>query len=144
VDLLLFDLLLVPELNEESSMNHRVTTWRSLGLVALALVFSLSTLACSWSVPADPGLNFLRRTRPEAAPQQAATPVADSGYVRVADDSGARALYMDHCSRCHAPFDPSAVTAAQWPMYVAKYGPRAGLFGANRERVLRWLQANGQ
>jgi hypothetical protein len=57
-------------------------------------------------------------------------------------DPGARAIYLDRCSRCHEPFDPSYAPASQWPMFVARYGPRAGLVGHDRDRVLAWLQAN--
>ena len=100
--------------------------------------------ACAWSVPADPGL--VVECRPcgpgPCGRVPAATPGAPVG--RVAADDGARAIYLDRCSRCHEAFPPSHATPAQWPIFVRKYGPRAGLFGEERERVIRWLQANSR
>ena len=37
--------------------------------------------------------------------------------------------------------EPRHATPAQWPGLVRTYGPRAGLFGEDRARVTRWLQA---
>ncbi|MDA1193697.1 MAG: hypothetical protein O2894_00780 [Planctomycetota bacterium] len=107
-----------------------------LGAALLPLV-----AACAWQVPADPGLNFKYRSR-ASQPAAFVSAPAEQVSVSAASDEGARALYLDHCSRCHQPFDPQSVPAAQWPLYVAKYAPRAGLFGTDRSRVLAWLQAN--
>jgi len=111
-----------------------------LVLFALLTTACVCLQACSWSVPADPGLNAQRRTRtrgtPPAPPARADAPIGGDR------DEGARALYLNHCSRCHAPFPPTHVSADRWPVFVAKYGPQAGLFGEDRARVLRWLQAN--
>jgi hypothetical protein len=102
--------------------------------------------ACTWSVPADPGENARLRaglpawTVPATNP---ATPAAGDAraYPRPAPDDGAKAIYLARCSACHEPFAPTHVSAGEWPTYVAKYGPRAGLFGQERARVLAWLQA---
>jgi hypothetical protein len=59
-------------------------------------------------------------------------------------DDGARAIYLQRCSQCHEPFSPRHASPAEWPGLVRKYGPRAGLFGDERGRVLRWLQANAR
>ena len=125
-------------------MNHRISMWRSLGLAAFTPALALAAAACSWQVPADPGLNYAQRTRPPEVARGLTAPPTKQEVARAGEDPQARALYLNHCSRCHAPFDPRAIPAGQWPMYVAKYGPRAGLFGADRARVLAWLQANAQ
>lgn len=116
-----------------------------------ALVLCVCALgACAWSVPADPGLNALRRSRAgaDALSAPGASDVARPAPTQVlggaASDDGARSAYLAKCSQCHAPWPPTHATAAEWPGYVRKYGPRAGLFGAERERVLRWLQANAR
>ena len=122
-------------------MTHPTNTIRALALlVLLAPVLT----ACRWSVPADPGRNYQLRSRPAATEVAAYAPAPGQApaVAEAAHDDGARALYMSHCGRCHEPFDPGAVEASAWPFYVQKYGPRAGLFGANRTRVLAWLQAN--
>jgi hypothetical protein len=96
--------------------------------------------ACAWSVPADPGVNSARR----GGPPRAAAPTPEDGAPALraaAPDDGARTTYLTRCGRCHEPFPPSHATASEWPRLVRKYGPRAGLFGAERERVLRWLRA---
>ena len=61
-----------------------------------------------------------------------------------ATDDGTRAVYMQRCGQCHEPFSPRHASAAEWPGYVRKYGPRAGLFGEERDRVVRWLMANAR
>ncbi len=109
-----------------------------LALLVLALA------ACAWSVPADPGLNAAERADAAAAPAAAEPAVTSSRAPAAADDPEARAIYLQRCSRCHEPFSPTHLSAAQWPIYVARYAPRAGLYGAERERVLRWLQANAR
>jgi len=122
-------------------MNQR--TLRTLGLAAVFYGAAV-VAACSWQVPADPGLNYEQRTRAPAVARGLTAPPTSEEIARAGEDPQARALYMNHCGRCHAPFDPRAVAASQWPMYVKKYAPRAGLFGADRDRVLAWLQANAR
>jgi cytochrome c553 len=107
----------------ESLTEFRVRRARACAALLLGCAAIVFAGACSWSVPADPALNA----------QTAAW-----------DDPGARALYMDRCGRCHEPWPTTHVTAAEWPRYVARYGPEAGLFGADRARVLRWLQAHAR
>ncbi|MFO0931791.1 MAG: hypothetical protein U1E39_03680 [Planctomycetota bacterium] len=106
--------------------------------VAAALALLPVLAACAWSVPADPGRNVRERGTP-AAP---AAPTARTASVATAvPDDGTRALYERKCGQCHAPFSPRHATPAQWPGLVRHYGPRAGLFGEDRARVLRYLQA---
>ena len=40
---------------------------------------------------------------------------------------------MARCGQCHAPFSPRHASADEWPTFVRKYGPRAGLFGEDSE-----------
>ena len=107
----------------------------------VGLVFLLAS-ACSWAVPADPGLNTQLRGGSDWVLAEA-DPVSPGDVDRsAASDVGARAIYLRKCSQCHEPFHPADLPAAAWPAAVAKYGPRAGLFGAERQRVLDWLMAN--
>ena len=109
-------------------------------ILAAALVASLSA-ACSWSVPADPGLNSQQRSRAQSRVQ---TVSFEPGRSAQAHDPGAETLYYEHCSRCHVAFHPTHLTAAEWPRYVRRYAPRANLHGENRQRVQRWLMANAR
>lgn len=119
----------------------------SLGLLATAAVLSA---ACAWSVPANPGINARERGRAEEA-DLSLSPTRGPGAPAPAaviggggNDAATRALYLTKCGQCHAPWSPRHATAAEWPSLVRKYGPRAGLFGEDRERVLRYLQANAR
>src|SRR5262245_2399706 len=119
----------------------------ALSLFALLSVAALA--ACAWSVPADPGENARLRAGPPAwtvSPEGPVSAAASDARAlpQQGPDDGARAVYLARCSACHEPFAPTHVSAAEWPRYVAKYGPRAGLFGEERARVLRWLQANSR
>ena len=106
--------------------------------------------ACAWSVPANPGLNARERGRVEEADLSGApaggpaTPAPAAGIGGGGNDAATRALYLAKCGQCHAPWSPRHATAAEWPSLVRKYGPRAGLFGEDRERVVRYLQANAR
>ncbi len=51
----------------------------------------------------------------------------------------AQAVYRARCSLCHPPWHPTDFTPAEWPRYVRKYGPRAGLTRAERDAVLAFL-----
>lgn len=115
---------------------------RALGFV-LALATPSLLAACAWSVPADPGRNAAERTRPATPPPPSAARVGGAPAFRAADDA-TRALYEERCGRCHAPFDPRHATPDQWPGLVRRYGPRAGLFGEERARVLAWLVARAR
>ena len=123
-------------------MNHANTTYRFASVLILGAVPCLLMMACSgFSVPADPGL---RAKMYGSASDGAAAPVAATATRTAVADEGARTLYLNHCGTCHEPFDPRSMAAGDWPRFVRKYGPRAGLFGTNRARVLAWLQANAR
>lgn len=115
---------------------------RPAATITTGLFLLLAASACSWSVPADPGLNSKLRSRSTFTQTGTAKTAQQAAGINDADDPGAAALYYDHCSRCHAPFAPTYVSAGEWPRYVRRYAPRAGLYGADRQRVLTWLQAN--
>jgi cytochrome c5 len=112
--------------------------------LARALVGALLAtplVACAWSVPADPGRNVRERGHVDATVASAPAARARATAPIAAGDDGTRALYERKCGQCHAPFSPRHATPAQWPGLVRNYGPRAGLFGEERARVTRWLQA---
>lgn len=122
---------------------HPTRTAPRLLLRLLPVLAACAPLAaCTWSVPADPGRNVRERgtvtAPPAAAPATAASATTSSAAL---PDDGTRALYERKCGQCHAPFAPRHATPAQWPGLVRNYGPRAGLFGEERTRVLRYLQS---
>lgn len=120
-------------------MNTSLRTTRARALAVLVCCFAS---ACSWAVPAEPGLNTQLRGGADWVLAEA-DPIRSPDVDRAAaTDVGARTLYIRKCSQCHEPFAPTDLPAAAWPAAVAKYGPRAGLFGAERQRVLDWLMAN--
>ena len=51
----------------------------------------------------------------------------------------AEAVYRARCALCHPPWSPSDFSPAEWPRYVEKYAPRAGLTRAERDAVLAYL-----
>jgi cytochrome c5 len=111
---------------------------RLAGLLALA---ALPVATACWSVPADPGANARLRSRAHApGAAVAGAPAAAAGEGAV--DAGAAGVYYTRCAQCHEAYPPGAFSAGEWPLYVDRYGPRAGLYGGERARVLRWLQAN--
>lgn len=110
------------------------------GVVGLLVLIAGMVTSCAWSVPASPGRNALLRTPPAPAPT---VPTSSASAPSSADPATER-LYVTRCGRCHVPHPPSSHTAGDWPFYVNRYGPRAGLFGEERRRVLAWLQANAR
>ena len=123
---------------------------RVLAGYGLLATLAVVTSACAWSVPADPGRNALLRGHAAGTDADEA-PIRTPGGAAPAEvlggnapDAGARALYLTKCSQCHEPFSPRHASAAEWPALVRRYGPRAGLFGEDRERVLHYLQANAR
>jgi hypothetical protein len=125
-------------------MSRRLTPW----LASVLLLVAVSHATGCWSVPADPGENARLRTR-RPAPSQA--PIAatrgsagGSGGGASGVDPAAESIYYSKCSQCHEAFPPEMFSAGEWPLYVDRYGPRAGLYGAERASVLRWLQANAR
>jgi hypothetical protein len=123
-------------------MKIRPTHEPAIVFGALMSVIALLLTACTWSVPADPGLNARLRGGDHAAANAPGAML--SGAPDGSADAGAGRLYVEHCARCHEPVPPASIAAADWPRYVRRYGPRAGLFGTERARVLRWLQAQSQ
>lgn len=108
--------------------------------LAVFLILSGVLTGCAWSVPASPGKNALART-----PEQPAEMVPTAASMpRAPADPATEALYLSRCGRCHVAHRPTAYAAGAWPFYVSKYGPRAGLFGEERARVLAWLQASAR
>jgi len=116
------------------------TTGMRVAAVFAALYFVL-TSACAWSVPADPGLNALRRNPPQTT---SVAQTDDEGVTTPRSDPQVAAIYYRKCSQCHEPYHPTYLPASLWPAYVRKYAPRAGLFGRDRQRVLAWLQAHAR
>ncbi len=116
-------------------------------LVVILGVAFLSA-GCSWSVPASPGRNYSSRTPRTTAeippPSGSGHELAPGHTERSGHDPATEALYHARCGRCHVPFVPTQFSAEEWPWYVNKYAPRAGLFGSEREQVLAWLQANAR
>lgn len=108
-------------------------------LAFLAPVLCVS--ACRWSVPADPGENARLRSRPAQA--TAGLEPASTAPGEAADPAAAT-LYYARCSQCHAAFPPGTFPAGEWPGIVERYGPRAGLFGAERQRVVAWLRTHAR
>ena len=51
----------------------------------------------------------------------------------------AEAVYRARCALCHPPWAPTHLAPAEWPRYVRKYAPRAGLTPAERDAVLAYL-----
>ena len=51
----------------------------------------------------------------------------------------AETVYRARCSLCHPPWHPTDFSPAEWPRYVRKYAPRAGLTPAERDAVLAYL-----
>jgi hypothetical protein len=51
----------------------------------------------------------------------------------------AAAVYRARCALCHPPWHPTDFSPAEWPRYVRKYAPRAGLTRDERDAVLAYL-----
>ncbi len=95
--------------------------------------------ACSWGVPADPGKNARVRAQPTASSSVPVATAQAGGESTL--DPRAGALYAQRCSQCHELIPPPSLAANEWRMALRKYGPRAGLFGAERAQVEAWLIA---
>lgn len=113
----------------------------ALPLASACLVAAVASAlaACSWSVPADPGLNARLRSRPDPL-VETPPPAADL----LIDPEDVRATYLVRCGRCHEPPSPRSASRDEWPGILRKMAPRAGLYGEDRDRVLRWLTANSR
>lgn len=51
----------------------------------------------------------------------------------------AETVYRARCALCHPPWAPTDFSPAEWPRYVRKYAPRAGLTPGERDAVLAYL-----
>jgi len=71
------------------------------------------------------------------------TPVAPDAQTAARYQQG-RSMYARKCGRCHELFDPAEYSADDWPGYVKRYGPRAGLIAEDRATVIEYLQASAQ
>ncbi len=116
------------------------------GRLCAALLVLLGGLlaACAWSVPADPGQNARRGRTGVSEPAATGESVGLPTPAGPDADPAAGSIYASRCAQCHEPIHPATYSAAEWPAYVDRYGPRAGLFGSERARVLSWLQAHGR
>ena len=83
-------------------------------LVLAATVLGLSALAC------------------------AGAPAAEAGPAQ------AERLYRSKCSACHRAYAPSSRDAAVWAEVLSRMAPRAKLSGAERARILAYLQENAR
>ena len=58
-----------------------------------------------------------------------------------AEQARGRDLYARHCAKCHQLYDPGEFHRNEWPRFVKRYGPRAGLDAKQRAEVLGYLSA---
>ena len=58
---------------------------------------------------------------------------------RAPGPADAASIYRARCSLCHAPWRPTDFSPAEWPRFVRKYAPRAGLTPDERDAVLGYL-----
>jgi hypothetical protein len=52
---------------------------------------------------------------------------------------GAERIYRTRCALCHPAWTPSDFSPDEWPFWVDKYAPRAGLTPDERDAVLAYL-----
>lgn len=69
----------------------------------------------------------------------AASALAACASVGPAGPVDAEAVYAARCAMCHPPWSPKSFGPEEWPKYVRKYAPRAGLTPAERDAVLSYL-----
>ena len=74
-----------------------------------------------------------------AALLAACASVPESGPAGPAEPVDAETVYRARCSICHVPWSPTDFSPSEWPRYVRKYAPRAGLTPGEREAVLAYL-----
>ena len=117
---------------------------RIMQLIPVCLFLALA--ACSWSVAADPAHRDAvpRKRAPIESSQSPASAAPPAEPRQQTADEGVGAIYAQRCAACHELFPRTYATAGEWTVFVARYAPRAGLFGQERERVLRWLQAGAR
>jgi trimethylamine-N-oxide reductase (cytochrome c) len=69
----------------------------------------------------------------------AAAALAACASVEPSGPLDAEAVYRARCALCHPPWSPTDFSPAEWPRFVRKYAPRAGLTPAERDAVLAYL-----
>lgn len=85
----------------------------------------------------------MRRNRPLAAVlggaalAAALAACASTGGPVTAED--AARIYRTRCALCHPAWSPTEFEPEEWPYWVRRYGPRAGLTQAERDAVLAYL-----
>ena len=82
---------------------------------------------------------FLARSLAGLALAAALAACAASGSAGRAGPADAASIYRARCSLCHAPWRPTDFSPAEWPRFVRKYAPRAGLTPDERAAVLDYL-----
>jgi len=81
----------------------------------------------------------MKTTSRMAAALLAAAALAACVSVEPSGPVDAEVVYRSRCAICHPPWSPTAFSPAEWPRYVRKYAPRAGLTPAERDAVLAYL-----
>jgi hypothetical protein len=69
----------------------------------------------------------------------AATALAACASTGPSGPVDAEAVYRARCAMCHPPWSPRDFAPTEWPGFVRKYAPRAGLTPAERDAVLAYL-----
>lgn len=82
---------------------------------------------------------FAARVLAGAALAAALAACAAPGDGSPAAPVDAEAVYRARCALCHPAHLPTEYAPSEWPRYVGKYGPRAGLTRAERDAVLAYL-----
>jgi mono/diheme cytochrome c family protein len=98
-----------------------------LALPGLALLLVASCLLAACASMAEREARLPLPTAPDSA--------TDARYRQ------GRSLYVRKCALCHDLFEPTEFSAHEWPAYVKRYGPRAGLSAVQRTDVTAYLQA---
>ena len=98
-----------------------------LAFPGLALLLVASTLLAACASMAEREARLPLPTAPDSA--------TEARY------RSGRSLYVRKCALCHDLFEPNEFGAHEWPAYVKRYGPRAGLNTDQRADVVAYLQA---
>ena len=69
----------------------------------------------------------------------AAALLAACASVEPSGPVDAETVYRARCAICHPAWSPTDFSPSDWPRYVKKYAPRAGLTPAEKEAILAYL-----